>query len=172
MASTQLALRYDHNTKPSTLLNSVFMTTLNTASRALQDVVARVNSEHAGRWKLVDHVKYMYMLTTWMAVGVLRVLIDNFPVSIGSSNSKSPYLLEGLSSVGSVLDNLASFSSSKSRASTSSSVSSLDLVLYQGSEDVLPDRALGKALSHVSCYTFSLSVLSLHVSSLLFYLFK
>lgn len=101
-------------------------------------VAASAKVENAEKWKVKDHVRYMFMLMTWVAVWVLRVLTDYFPCSIGPSSLPYP-LLEGFSTVGS-LDMVPSSSSS----------SSLDLILHESyAMAIPPGKALGRALSHV-----------------------
>ncbi|KAK2973666.1 hypothetical protein RJ640_029679 [Escallonia rubra] len=128
----ELALVYGgYNTRPPALLNAIFMTTVNTAAKTLVAVASSAKAEHAERWKVGDHLRFVMMLMTWFAVWALRVLMDHFPCSVGPSH---PFLLEGLSSVG-ALD------------IASSTSPCLDMILHEGS-DVPQVKALGRALSH------------------------
>ncbi|KAA8533376.1 hypothetical protein F0562_033091 [Nyssa sinensis] len=68
--------------KPSTLLNSIFMWTVNTAAKTLVAVASSAKIENADqRWRAADHLRFMVMLMTWLTVWVLRVLMDYFPFS-------------------------------------------------------------------------------------------
>lgn len=133
--ATELSVVYGYKTKPSALLNSIFASTVNTAAKTLVEV----SSSTVAKWRVRDHLRYIHMLMTWLTVWVLRILMDYFP-SIGPSHG-SPYLLEGLSAFGSL-----------DLATSSSTSGSLDLVPYDGSE-MLPVKALGRALSHVSFFS-------------------
>lgn len=180
----QLALtEYGYtSTKPSALLNSLFMNTVNTAAKTLVSVASNAKSteKSSGKWKPSDHMRFMLMMMTWMAVWVLRVLMDHFPFS-----SSSPYLLDGISQLGnfdflsaassssssalsSILPSSAGLSSTLALFSSSAGVgvssysSSLDLVLGEDSSEVVSAKALGRALTnvshllHVCCYNPSL----------------
>lgn len=69
------------------------------------------------------YIKYMYMLISWIAVRVLRPVMDYFPFSLGPPATSRPYLLEGRFGIAPLS--------------------------YQG-YDVVPVQALGGALSQVS----------------------
>lgn len=122
--------------RPATLVNSIFMSTVNMAAKTLVSVAS---AEHAEKWKASDHLRYMVMLLSWITLWVLRVLMDHFPASVGPSN---------LAYVGS-FDLLPPASSSSSY-----DLSAMDqLALSQGFADGFngpPVKALGRALSHVS----------------------
>ncbi|KAL5993423.1 hypothetical protein ACLOJK_014348 [Asimina triloba] len=114
--------------KPSTLLNTVFMSTVNTAAKMLY-AVAKSASGEVQRWSPTDHFRYMTMLMIWMTIWVLRVMVDYFPCSI-------------IQSPPAILDKLMS---AKSPPSDS-------LVLNQGygdGSDGPSTNAIGRALSHV-----------------------
>lgn len=88
----------------------------------------------------MEYIKYMYMLITWMAVRVLRPVMDYFPFSLGPPATSRPYLLEGRFGIAPISSSFTSFPSS---------VPSIDMVLYEG-YDAVPVQALGGALSQVS----------------------
>ncbi|XP_058182492.1 uncharacterized protein LOC131300589 [Rhododendron vialii] len=145
--ATQLALQYyGHATKtrPSALLNSIFMTTVNAAAKTLVAVASKTKAEHVDRWRPADHMRYMLMLMTWTAVWLLRVLMDHLPTSLVGSSYSSSYLLQGYSSAtaGGSFD----FPPLPSSALTPSS--SLDLVLHDGSDGPLA-QGLGRSLTHI-----------------------
>lgn len=134
--SSQLALRYGHTAKPKNFVTTMFMYTMNSTARKLMTVVKDTNTE---RWRAVAYIKYMYMLMTWMAAGVLRPLMDYLPFSLGPPATSRPYLLEGRFGIAPLSSSFTSFPSS---------VPSLDMVLYEG-YDAVPVQALGGALSQV-----------------------
>lgn len=116
------------------------MSTVNAAAKTLVSVA---KTEQAERWKAKDHLRFVVMLVTWMAVWVLRFLMDYFPCAIGPSPQ---YLLGGFTPAG-LLD--FSGSSSSSSSSLMSSFPSLDLAVQEG-VDGPSIEALGRALSQVS----------------------
>lgn len=122
--------------RPTTLVNSIFMSTANMAAKTL---VSLASTEHAGKWKASDHLRYMFMLLSWITLWVLRVLMDHFPASVGPSNPGYVGSFEPLLS---------------SPSSPSYDLSAMDqLVLSQELTDGFngpPIKALGRALSHVS----------------------
>ncbi|XAR63988.1 hypothetical protein NMG60_11024165 [Bertholletia excelsa] len=133
--------------RASALLNSIFMTTVNTAAKTLVAVASTTKAgEQVERWRAADHVRFMLMLMTWLALWVLRVVMDYFPLSLGPPSSSSSYLLQGSSSVG-----LIDWPPLPSSALTPSS--SLDLIMHQAYEE--DDKAgnsaqaLGRALAHI-----------------------
>ncbi|XP_068646536.1 BTB/POZ domain-containing protein At1g63850 [Aristolochia californica] len=133
MAAMRLALEQGQMQRPSPLLNLIFMTTVNTAAKTLAAVSTA--SREGGKWKPIDHVRYMMMLTTWFTLWVLRVLMDHFPVFPCSVVPSPAALLDGLSPF-------------------SSSSSSLQLVLHDGRRagpgpDAASGKAIGRALSHI-----------------------
>ncbi|KAL5543117.1 hypothetical protein UlMin_010827 [Ulmus minor] len=130
---------YDKTKSNSSFLNSVFMSTVNSAAKTLVSTAEASSSQKVGKWKPSDHFRFMLMLMTWLTLWVLRVLMDNFPSFSGLgllSASCAPFnLLQAFSPIG-----LIDLSGSSS--------SSMDLVLHQGVEDV-PVQALARSLSHI-----------------------
>ena len=136
---TELDIAYGYKTRPSSLLSSIFMSTVNAAAKTLVSVA---KTEQAEKWKATDHLRFVVMLMTWVTVWVLRVLMDYFPCSIGPPPQ---YLLAaGFPTVG-------SFDLSSS-SSLMPSFPSLDLVVHEGL-DGPSVQALGRALSQVSLPT-------------------
>ncbi|KAH7521120.1 hypothetical protein JRO89_XSUnG0110000 [Xanthoceras sorbifolium] len=127
---------YGSKTRPSSVMNSIFMYTVNMAAKTLVSVAQSSKTGDRDKWKTRDHLRFMVMLMTWLTVWILRVLMDHFPIT----SSYSYYHLE------SVLGPSSSSSSSSSLPSSGSS--SLDLVLYQGF-DTPSVKALGRALTHI-----------------------
>ncbi|KAF3674923.1 putative pentatricopeptide repeat-containing protein-like [Capsicum annuum] len=126
-----------YKTRPSALLNSVFMTTVNAAAKTLVAVAsnAKAADQQSEKWRPADHMRFMLMLMTWLAVWVLRVLMDHCPFATGSS-----YSLDGTSSS---LDLMT-------LPSSSTGTSCFDLVLHDDSSIQAPSaRALGRALTHI-----------------------
>lgn len=120
-----------YKTRPSALLNSIFMTTVNAAAKTLVAVAsnAKAADQQADRWRAADHMRFMLMLMAWLAVWVLRVLMDHCPFSAVSS-----YSLDDLMTLPSPGDN-----------------SFFDLV--PDSNIQAPSaKALGRALTHVSYF--------------------
>lgn len=144
----QLALQYYYGhsapkTRPSALLNSIFMTTVNTAAKTL---VAVASKTKADRWRPADHMRYMLMLMTWTAVWFLRALIDHLPSSLVGPGPS--YLLQGYSSsAAATAAGNGSFDFPPLPSSALTPSSSLDLV-----HDHAPPSAqgLGRSLTHVS----------------------
>lgn len=126
-----------YKTRPSALLNSVFMTTVNAAAKTLVAVAsnAKAADQQSDKWRAADHMRFMLMLMTWLVVWVLRVLMDHCPFSTGSSYS---------------LDDLMTLPSAGAS-------SSFDLVLQQDSTNIQAPsaKALGRALTHVSSFIFN-----------------
>ncbi|PIA31472.1 hypothetical protein AQUCO_04900047v1 [Aquilegia coerulea] len=128
-------------TKPSSLLNSLFMSTVNTAAKSLLSV-ASTSTRSGGvveKWGITDHIRYMFMLMTWMTVWFLRVLMDYMPCSFLPSPH---YFLTGGGLIG-----LGSSSELSSSSSTST-----DLVVHDGYTDECggpSSIAIGRALSHI-----------------------
>lgn len=156
----QLALIYGRsNTRPSALLNSIFMSTVNTAAKTLVAVASSSTTEHFEKWKPVDHLRFMFMLMTWLTVWILRILMDHFPFSgpVSSASSSSPYQMDLATSHFGSFELLASSSSSALSSalsvfssSASPAESSLDLVLSEESDAAASVKALGRALTNVS----------------------
>lgn len=145
--STDLSLDYysknGYKTRPSTFLNSIFMSTVNVAAKTLVSVASNTKSPNTIKWKTRDHLRFMVMLMTWLTLWALRVLMDHIPCSIGPSPF---HLLQQFSPIG-----LINFPQSLS-SSPSSSSASLDLILHDGVDGV-PVQALGRALIHVSSFS-------------------
>jgi hypothetical protein len=110
------------------------MSTVNAAAKTLVSVA---KTEQA-KWKASDHLRFVVMLMTWVALWVLRVLMDYFPCSVGFSPQ---YLLSGFSSVGSL--------DLPSSSSLMPSFPSLDLIVHE-ELDGPSVQALGRALKQVS----------------------
>jgi hypothetical protein len=138
---TELDIAYGYKTRPSSLLSSIFMSTVNAAAKTLVSVA---KTEQA-KWKASDHLRFVVMLMTWVAVWVLRVLMDYFPCSVGFSPQ---YLLSGFSSVGSL--------DLSSSSSLMPSFPSLDLIVH---EEL--DGPSVQALKQVSQPTWKLIYFSL-----------
>ncbi|CAI9096995.1 OLC1v1033275C1 [Oldenlandia corymbosa var. corymbosa] len=79
--------------KPSALLNSIFMSTVNTAAKTLVSVASKSGGtgRQVEKWKPSDHLRFMVMMTTWLTVWVLRVLMDHLPFSSSFDSSSSAY---------------------------------------------------------------------------------
>ncbi|GMI74754.1 hypothetical protein like AT3G19920 [Hibiscus trionum] len=144
--ATGLDRLYDCIARPSSLLNSIFMSTVNMAAKMLVSVASSSKAENTEKWKLTDHLRFMVMLITWVMLWALRFLMDLFPCSLSSSPD---YLLGGSSSVGPF--QVAPYSSAGAEAEAlSSSGSSLDLILRNSVDDDGPAvKALVKSLTHV-----------------------
>ncbi|TMW87398.1 hypothetical protein EJD97_020006 [Solanum chilense] len=119
-----------YKTRPSALLNSIFMSTVKAAAKSLVAVAsnAKATDQQSHKWRATDHMRFMLMLMTWLAVWVLRVLMDHSPFSTASLDD-----LMMLPSIG--------------------ASSSFDLVLQQDSSDHIQPppsaKALGRALTHI-----------------------
>ncbi|KAK8627133.1 hypothetical protein V6N13_134757 [Hibiscus sabdariffa] len=143
--ATDLDRLYGCIASPSTLLNSIFMSTVNMTAKMLVSVAASSRAENAEKWKLTDHLRFMVMLMTWLMLWALRFLMDLFPCSLSSSPD---YLLGGLSSIEPF--QLAPYSSSAGAEAFSSSGSSLDLILHNRVDvDGQAVKALAKSLTRV-----------------------
>ncbi|XVE92937.1 hypothetical protein REPUB_Repub01dG0146800 [Reevesia pubescens] len=140
--ATDLGRQYSYEARPSSLLNSIFMSTVNMAAKMLVSVASISTAENTEKWKPTDHLRFMVMLMTWLMLWVLRFLMDRFFCSLSSSPD---HLLGGLSSVGSF--QLAPYSSSAAEA-LSSSGSSLDLILHNGVDEPSV-KPLERALTHI-----------------------
>ncbi|OAY52217.1 uncharacterized protein LOC110612505 [Manihot esculenta] len=144
MARNLAIIDYPYKSRPSTLLNSLFMSTMNVAAKTLVSVASNLKLEHSEKWRLRDHMRFMVMLMTWVTVWVLRVLMDYFPSVMTFSPN---YLLLGRNSTfGS--STLALPAPSSSSTALSTSASSLDLLL-QDDFDGPSVQALGRALTHI-----------------------
>ncbi|KAK9275789.1 hypothetical protein L1049_023058 [Liquidambar formosana] len=142
MATELSTVEYGYKSRPSALMNSIFMSTVNTAAKTLVAMASTSRAEHTEKWKPVDHLRFMLMLMTWLTVWVLRVLMDHFPCFLTSSPTN---LLGGFSFD---LPLLPASSSSSALSASSSSVSALDLVLHD-QFDGPSNEALGRALTQI-----------------------
>ncbi|CAA7036465.1 unnamed protein product [Microthlaspi erraticum] len=146
------------NNRPTTgLLNSIFMTTVNTAARSLVSVASTASTPELAsrRWSASDHLRFMSMMMTWLTLWVLRVLLDYLPLPLisSSSSSYSPF------SFASGLLTAAAENALVPKVSASSSSTSTALVKYSPSPDLgmmICDgvdepsvNSLGRALCHV-----------------------
>ncbi|XP_021670163.2 uncharacterized protein LOC110657313 isoform X1 [Hevea brasiliensis] len=139
-----LAIDYPYKCRPSTLLNSLFMSTLNVAAKTLVSVASNLKIEQSEKWRPSDHLRFVVMLVTWVTVWVFRVLMDLFPSVMTFSPN---YLLLGRpSSVGS--STFALPAPSSSATALPASAASLDLLL-QDDFDGPSVQALGRALTHI-----------------------
>ncbi|XP_077247128.1 BTB/POZ domain-containing protein At5g60050-like [Tasmannia lanceolata] len=133
--AVRLALKQGYMMGPSPLLNSIFMSTVNTAAKTLVAVASSAAVVEGEEWKPVDHFRYILMLMIWFTLWVLRVMMDHFPCSI-------------ISSPPAILDNIAS-----GGLLSSSPSPSLSLALHDGfghgEPDGSSDKAIGRALSHI-----------------------
>lgn len=155
------------NNRPTTgLLNSIFMTTVNTAARSLVSVASTASTPEvpSRRWSASDHLRFMSMMMTWLTLWVLRVFLDYLPLPLISSSSTSSaysYSYPPFSFASGLLTAAAENALVPVKASSSSSTSSTALVKYSGSSDLgmmICDgvdepsvNSLGRALCHVSC---------------------
>ncbi|GMJ12995.1 hypothetical protein HRI_004968700 [Hibiscus trionum] len=144
--ATDLDRLYGCIARPSSLLNSIFMSTVNMAAKILVSAASSSKAENREKWKLADHLRFMVMLLTWLMLWALRFLMDLFPCSLSSSPD---YLLGGSSFIEPF--QLAPYSSSVGAEALSSSGSSLDLLLRNRVDvDGQAVKALAKSLTHVS----------------------
>ncbi|KAJ0038711.1 hypothetical protein Pint_23210 [Pistacia integerrima] len=147
-----LDIEYAYKSRPPSLLNSIFMYTVNMAAKTLASVAHTSQAQDTDeKWKTSDHLKFMVMLLTWVTVWVLRVLMDHFPFITYSPSYNNNHYLQGFSSSLGSFDSLLPSSLSPSSSSLSlwpSSGSSLDLILYEGI-DGPSVKALGRSLTHV-----------------------
>ncbi|XP_077221233.1 uncharacterized protein LOC143854968 [Tasmannia lanceolata] len=134
--AVSLAMEQSYKMKPSTLLNSIIMSTVKAAAKTLVSVTSSTAVREGEKWKAGDHFRYLLMLTIWVTVWVLRVMMDHFPCSV----IPSPSAIMGRFSGGGFL-------------SSSSPSPSLSLLLHDGPEngelDGSSDKAIGRALSHI-----------------------
>lgn len=151
------------NNRPTTgLLNSIFMTTVNTAARSLVSVASTASTPELAsrRWSASDHLRFMSMMMAWLALWLLRVFLDYFPLPLISSSAYS-YSYPPFSFASGLLTAVAENALVPvSASSSSSSTSSTALVKYSGSSDMgmmICDgvdepsvNSLGRALCHVS----------------------
>lgn len=151
------------NNRPTTgLLNSIFMTTVNTAARSLVSVASTASTPEipSRRWSASDHLRFISMMMTWLTLWILRVFLDYLPL-ISSSSSAYSYSYPPFSFASGLLTTAAENALVPAKASPSSSTSSTALVKYSGSSDLgmmicdgvdeLSVNSLGRALCHVSC---------------------
>ncbi|KAL4361363.1 hypothetical protein GQ457_04G004560 [Hibiscus cannabinus] len=143
--ATGLDRMYGCIARPPSLLNSIYMSTVNMAAKMLVSVASSSKAENTEKWKLTDHLRFMVKLITWLMLWALRFLMDLFPCSLSSSPD---YLLGGSSSAGQF--QVAPSSSSARAEALSSSGSSLDLILRSTIDvDGPAVKALVKSLTHV-----------------------
>lgn len=152
MSSELSLVKYAHKTRSSSssFLNSMFMSTVNSAAKTLVSVTKGGVQNQVGKWRPRDHFRFMMMLMTWLTLWVLRILMDNIPycsLSLMGSPSSLPFnLLQAFSPFG--LIDFSRSAGSPESTSSSMSVSSLQMILNEGVEAV-PVQALGRALSQV-----------------------
>ncbi|KAK9102848.1 hypothetical protein Sjap_020102 [Stephania japonica] len=143
--------------KPTAFLNSLFMSTVNSAAKALVSVASTTSGggSDGESWRAIDHARYLLMLITWLAVWVLRVLMDHIPTSFVPPPDRLLGGGGGILSLGSSSDH-----SHVSATSFSSSSPSLELILHEGfnystNEDIdlahesSSSKAIGRQLSHI-----------------------
>ncbi|XP_072969013.1 uncharacterized protein [Typha angustifolia] len=128
--------------KPTGVMNSIFVSTAGTASKMLMAIASSASEAAVGegeRWRPIDHVRHLLMLTIWANVWVLRVLVDVFP-SPRSVFSSIDFSVDGL--VGTQC--------------SSSSSSSSELVVHHGgvgsrgmSGSDPSATAIGRSLTHI-----------------------
>ncbi|EOA30543.1 hypothetical protein CARUB_v10013663mg [Capsella rubella] len=151
------------NNRPTTgLLNSIFMTTVNTAARSLVSVASTASTPEvpSRRWSASDHLRFMSMMMTWLTLWVLRVFLDYLPLPLSSSSSSSSssaysYSYPPFSFASGLLTAAAENALVPIKASSTSSTA---LVKYSGSSDLgtmICDgvdepsaNSLGRALCH------------------------
>ncbi|MQL72210.1 hypothetical protein Taro_004515 [Colocasia esculenta] len=127
--------------RPSHLLNSLLVSSTNVAAKMLVAVASSstVATRDGERWKAMDHLRYLTMITLWLTIWMLRILTDFFPTFgvFPSFRVDAPHgLLLGEASGG--------FSPAQARA----------LVLRGGASGssgagTSTTRAVGRALCHV-----------------------
>ncbi|KAJ0264520.1 BTB/POZ domain protein [Hirschfeldia incana] len=145
------------NNRPTTgLLNSIFMTTVNTAARSLVSVATTVSTPELAsrRWSASDHLRFMSMMMAWIALWVLRVFLDYLPLPLISSSAHS-YSYHPFSFASGLLTTAMENALVPTSAPSSSSTA---LVKYSGSADLgtmicdgvdVPSiNSLGRALCH------------------------
>ncbi|KDP37537.1 hypothetical protein JCGZ_05976 [Jatropha curcas] len=142
-----LAIDYAYKTRaPSSLLSSLFMSTLNVAAKTLVSVASNIKVEYYEKWRARDHLRFMAMLMTWVTVWVFRVMMDHFPSVMRISPSYLGRFLPAKTSTLALPP--PSISSVVTLSSLSTSPSSLDLIL-KDDFDGHSVQALGRALTHV-----------------------
>ena len=148
------------NNRPTTgLLNSIFMTTVNTAARSLVSVATTASTPELAsrRWSASDHLRFMSMMMAWLALWVLRVFLDYLPLPLITSSSAYSDSYHPFSFASGLLTAAAEKALVPASAPSSSSTA---LVKYSGSADLgtmvcdgvdVPSvNSLGRALCHVS----------------------
>lgn len=159
------------NNRPTTgLLNSIFMTTVNTAARSLVSVASTASTPELAsrRWSASEHLRFMSMMMTWLTLWVLRVFLDYLPLPlISTSSSYSPF------SFASGLLTAAAENALVPKVSASSPSTSTALVKYSPSSDLgmmICDgvdepsvNSLGRALCHVSFLIYNISLFGILV---------
>lgn len=191
-SSTALAMdRYSihrnynrHRSPPSSsFLHPVFNFTVKTAARTLISISSANSrpSDPTTKWGPTDHLRFVFMLTTWLALWFLRVLMDHFPSLCGSSNTPLSYQYQLHSGGGAVSDvvpyEYSPLLTSPSSASSSVVQSTLlallpvqgsrDIMIHQGGEEPSVD-AIGRALTHVRRFflwqLIKISMISINIS--------
>ncbi|CAN7106364.1 unnamed protein product [Brassica rapa subsp. narinosa] len=149
------------NNRPTTgLLNSIFMTTVNTAARSLVSVATTASTPELAsrRWSASDHLRFMSMMMAWLALWVLRVFLDYLPLPLITSSSSSSAYSDSYHPF-SFASGLLTAAAEKALVPASApSSSSTALVKYSGSADLgtmvcdgvdVPSvNSLGRALCH------------------------
>ncbi|XP_021750676.1 uncharacterized protein LOC110716367 [Chenopodium quinoa] len=158
--------------EPTNLLNFIFMSTVNKASKMLLSVVSNNyaldfsspsftnNSNNNNKWKVKDHLRFMSLLFTWFTMWALRLVSDVIPTSSSLSSSLNHLKITSSSNV-MVVDhgdgNNGDGSLLNSTSVSYSPVQNLDLISHDGFlmeggdhhlQAGLSVEALGRALSH------------------------
>ncbi|XP_056169085.1 uncharacterized protein LOC130138612 [Syzygium oleosum] len=152
------------SSSPSSLMSSIFTTTVNMAAKTLVSAASPSKSPFAPathRWRLFDHLRFMVMLMAWVTLWFLRVLMDHFP-SLGGhlqyplQSARLASTVAGSFNFPPLLTYPAVAMSASALALPSSS-SSLEMILREDA-DGPSIRALGRALSHVSAFAYLLAI--------------
>ncbi|KAJ0966847.1 hypothetical protein J5N97_023764 [Dioscorea zingiberensis] len=86
--TSKLSMDQTYLAKPSSILNTLFISTASTASKMLISTASSAMiTREGGSWGAVDHVRYLVMLVIWVHVWALRFLMDVFP----GTKKTSPY---------------------------------------------------------------------------------
>ncbi|KAF8033220.1 hypothetical protein BT93_D1969 [Corymbia citriodora subsp. variegata] len=147
---------YSPSPSPSSLMSSIFTTTVNMAAKTLVSAASPSKSPFASTdsWRLSDHLRFMARLMAWVTLWFLRVLTDHFP-SLGGRLQYSLQSARLASTVPGSFDfpplltyPVAAAATSASALALPSSSSSLEMILHEDA-DGPSIRALGRALSHI-----------------------
>ncbi|CAN8258719.1 unnamed protein product [Cochlearia groenlandica] len=161
-----LEYTYRNNRPTTSLLNSIFMTTVNTAARSLVSVASTASTPELAsrRWSASDHLRFMFMMMTWLSLWLLRVFLDFLLPSSSSfayNSCSYDYNYHPFSFASGLLNAAAenALVPISAPSSSLSSTSSTALVKYSGSSDLgmmvydgvgEPSvNSLGRALCHV-----------------------